>query len=313
MAPTKPSKFSYVFIPADLTHAIEEREFDQVSLEDDQFIKMIKKYFAMANPESGVDKEMLIKQLSERTKNDITTSLDPETLDHLLSSTSVDILSIAVPSKENEYFGVSLYCDDKGKAKKLLLNDRAYGLAASCGLVGHFFHGDVFLSRMYDDGEEHWFRTDFTMDDVSSVAAWVKRSADQAARKLSSGPASLSGLAERFLANSGQSPALMTPDEVDARNHVKGETEKYRWYQSSEEVEITIPVADSVTKAQIEVDIKAKSVRVVVGTETVVEGDLADGIDTGDSTWTFSTKDRLLQVTLVKKTSGKMWETVFRQ
>ncbi len=313
--PTTPSQFKYVFIPADTIYPIEVREFDQVSLEDDQFIKMVKKYFAISNPESGVDRDMLIKQMSQHAKKDITSAMDPETLENMLTSTSVDILSISVPSKENDFFGVSLYCDDKGKAKRLPLNERATGLGSACGLIGQTFHGHIFLSRMYDDQEENWFRVDFTMEDVSSNAPWVKRCAEQASRKIGGGPASLSGLAERFLANSGQSPALITSDDYrdNKAGNIKGETDKYRWYQTGEEIELTFPVDPSVTKAQIAVEIKPKSLKVKVGNETVSEGDLFDRIDTSESTWTFSQKDHILQVSLCKKTTGKMWDIVFRQ
>jgi hypothetical protein len=310
--PVTPEKFSYVFIPADPLYPIEAREFDQVSLEDDQFIKMVKKYFAMANPESGVDREMLIKQMSEHAKKDISSSLDKNTLDQLMASTSVDILTISVPSLENDFVGVSLYCDDKGKAKKLSLNERAIGLGTACGLIGQVFLGDVFLSRMYDDGEDHWFRMNFSMSDVGSDAPWVRRAAEQAAKKQSQGPASLSGLAERFLSKSGQSPAILTSDETESRAKSEGETDKYRWYQSGDEVELTFPCEASVTRSSISVDIKQKSIRVKVGSDVLLEKDLADLIDAGDSTWTFSAKDRLLQVTLVKKASGKMWDEIFK-
>ena len=295
-------------------YPIEAREFEQVTLEDDKFIKMIKNYFALSNPESGVDRDMLLKQMSEHAKKDIASALDPETLETLLTSTSVDILSVAVPSKENEYFGVSLYCDDKGKAKKLPLNERATGLGSACGLAGQTFNGDIFLSRMFDDQEENWFRVDFTMDDVSSNAPWVRRCAEQASRKVGGSPASLSGLAERFLANSGQSPAILTSDGPEQNQaNIKGETDQYRWYQTSDEIEITFPVDSDVKKAQISVEIKQRSLQVIVAGTSVAEGDLFDSIDSSESTWTFSQRDHLLQVTLAKNSGGKMWDSVFRQ
>lgn len=310
--PERASRFKYVFIPADSSYPMETREHDQVSLEDDTFITMIKKYFASSNPESGVDRDVLLKQMSEHAKTDVTSALDPDTLERLMSTTSVDILSIAVPSRENSFIGVSLYCDDKGKSKKLQLNERACGLGAACGLVGHTFHGDIFLSRMYDDGEDHWYRTDLSVSDVSSDAAWVKRAAELAAKKLSSGPASLSGIAERFLANTGQSPMSLETHDAAPSVNVSGETENFKWYQTSDEIEITIPADGSITKAMIRVDIKQKSLRVTVDQKVIADGELFEAIDSSESTWTFSAKDKLLQVTLSKR-APKMWETVFRK
>lgn len=310
--PERTARFKYVFIPADPSMQMENRDHEQVSLEDDTFISMIRKYYAATNPESGVDRDMLLKQMSEHAKKDVSSALDSYTLEQLLSTTSVDILSIAVPSRENSFTGVSLYCDDKGKSKKLQLNERACGLGAACGLVGHTFHGDIFLSRMYDDGEDHWFRTDLTVTDVSSDASWVKRAADQAARKLSSGPASLSGIAQRFLANTGQSPMTLETHDSAPDVNVSGETENFKWYQTAEEIEITIPAGDSITKAMLLVDIKQKSLCVTVNQKVVANGELSEAIDSSESTWTFSPKDKLLQVTLLKK-APRMWESVFRK
>ena len=312
--PQRGDTFQYVFIPADTAYPIEARSFDQVELEDDVFIKMIKKYFATANPESGVDRELLLKQMSEHSKKDISSSIDSETLDRLMSTTSVDIMSIAVPSGENGHIGVSLYCDDKGKSKKLALNERASGLGAACGLVGQTFNGDVFLSRMYDDGEDHWYRLDFTMADVSSDAAWVRRAAEQASRKINGSPASLSGLAEQFTSKTGQSPAVLTADSFGSEPKTSsGGTENYKWYQTAEEIEVTISTDPLVSKSQISVDVKPKSLRVKIADSLVVEGDLFDAADTSESTWTFSTKDRLLQITITKKNSGKMWTDLLKQ
>lgn len=315
MAKVKPDNFKYVFVPADDGLPIDERPFPQVELEDDHFIKMIKTSFAQANPESQVDRGMLIKQMSEHAKRDITESVDSKTLEQMLSVTSVDILSVALPSVENGHVGVSLYCDDKGKSKNLPLNHRAGGLLAACGLVGQTLHGDVFLSRMYDDGDEHWFRQDFTLGDVSSDAPWVKRARDQADRKLSSGPASLSGLAEQFMSRNGSSqrPEIIS-DQADGEAPSAGGNDKYRWYQTGEEIEVTIPVEESISKSRIQVDIRPKTLKVKVGDSMIIDGELAaEGADMSESTWTFSAKDRLLQITLIKKKTGSMWTDLLIQ
>jgi hypothetical protein len=308
--PEKPTRFQYVWIPADNNYAIEAREFNQVALEDDEFINMVKHHFGSTNPESGVDREMLIKQMSEHAKNDIASSLDSETLDRLLTTTSVDIMSIAVPSRENGFIGVSLYCDDKGKSKNLALNQRACGLGSACGLIGQTFHGDVFLSRMYDDGEDHWYRLDFTLSDVSSDAPWVKRAAEQAARKVSGAPASLSGLADRFLAQTGGGPAIISPDAPQVKSNAEGESETFKWYQTNEEIDVTFSLDPSVTKSMISVDIKAKTLVVKVGQQTLADGHLFDAVDPSESTWTYSSKDQLLQVCLSKRNS-RMWDSLF--
>ena len=303
--PEKPVKFEYVFIPADTSYPIEAREFDQVELEDDLFIKMLKKYFALASPESGVDRAMLIKQMSEHAKRDITASMDSAALSDLLSMTSVDILTISLPMKDSGFQGVSLYCDDKGKSKKLQLNERAIGLGMSCGLVGQTFNGDVFFSRVFDDGENHWFRMNFGMADVSSSAEWVKRTAAQAANKLTSGPSSLSGLAEQFSMRTGSSPTVASEDTSAAPT--SGETSVYKWYQTNEEIEVTILTGSDTKKSEIVVDIKPKSLKIRIADSVLVDAQLFDAVIVDESTWTFSQKDGLLQITLSKKSLNKMW------
>lgn len=304
--PGKTTEFKYVFIPADNNEPIEERNFPQVDLEDDRFIKMIKAYFSQANPESGVDRDLLIKQMSQHAKRDITDSMDTETLNRLLSVTSVDIMSIALPSVENGHVGVSLYCDDKGKSKNLQENHRAGGLVAACGLVGQTLDGDVFLSRMYDDGDENWFRLNFGLVDVSSSAPWVMRAAEQANRKLTSGPTSLSGLAEQFFSNA---PTVLP----ELQNAVEGgSTEEYRWTQSSEEVEVTVKCGERVTKANVSVLIKQKSLKVKLGDSVIIDGELPEAVDPSDSTWTFSSGDKMVQITLIKKMEGSMWKQLLK-
>jgi HSP20 family molecular chaperone IbpA len=289
-------------------YPIESRKHAQVSLEDDMFIKMIKKYYAIASPECNVDRELLIKQLSEHSKQDISQTVDPETLNRLLSLTSVDIMTVSLPTPDNGYVGVSIYCDDKGKSKNLPLNERATSLAIECGIVNQLFNGDVFISRMFDDGEDHWFRMNFGMSDVSSSAQWVKKSAAQMASKLGSGPRSLSGLADQFFAKQpggSLAPTIVPPEDQPS---LKGETESYKWYQTDDEVDITIRVPDCKNKKEISVSFKPRHVKATVLGTVFLDAELADSIVVDESTWTFS--DDLLQITLSKKNTDKMWKSL---
>lgn len=310
--PKCPDQFSYVRIPADTTESIESARFDKVDLSADKFILHIKSYFALASPESTVDKATLIKQLSEHTKQDISKTVDDRTLDQLMTMTSVDIMTVSLPTSENGHVGVSMYCDDKGRSKNLPFNERATGLVMACGLVGQQLFGDVFVSRMFDDGENHWFRMDFTTKDVSSTAEWVKRTASQMARKLNSGPASLSGLANQFFAGSSAGGAdTQVLDNVSA-SKMSGSTDTYKWYQTDDEVDITIHLPNCADKRSITVDMKPTRVRVVVEGVAIIEGSLDDAIIVDESTWTFSLKDKILQVSLSKKTPGKIWKDLLQ-
>ncbi|KAF4727141.1 hypothetical protein FOZ62_013851, partial [Perkinsus olseni] len=94
-------------------------------------------------------------------------------LEKLMSMTTVDILTLALPVPKTGYTGVSMYVDDKGVAKNLPMNVRAQGLTSACGLVGNQIRGDAFVGRMYDDGKDEWFRTDFKESDLNSGLEWI--------------------------------------------------------------------------------------------------------------------------------------------
>lgn len=303
MLPIKPARFEYVIIPADTLYPIVAQDFDQVELEDDKFIKMMKEYFAMASPECSVDREMLMAQLNEHAKKDIASTIDSDILKNVLSMTSIDIMSISLPNKENSFVGVSLYCDDKGKSKRLQVNDRANGLIASCGLAGQSLNGDVFLSRMYDDGEDHWFRMTFGMADVSSSAEWVKRTARQMRGKVNANMPSLSSLAESFSNKTGSGSAETV--SIENAPQLSGETASYKWFQTDEEVEVSIPA--ECEKKEVSVELKQKSILVTVKGEVIIQGNFAEPIALDESTWTFAMKDKLVQISLSKKTTGKVW------
>ena len=310
--PNCPARFAYIRIPADITSPIEECSFDKVELSEDKFIKHIKQYFALLSPESNVDRDVLLKQLSEHAKQDISQTVDEQTLDQLMTMTSVDIMTVSLPVAENGFVGVSMYCDDKGRSKNLPINDRATGLVMACGLVGQQLFGDVFVSRMFDDGENHWFRMDFTMKDVSSTAEWVKRTAEQMSRKLHSGPATLSGLANQFFANSSNGGASTHILDNMSGPKTSGATDSYKWYQTDDEVEISVPLVDCADKRQISVEMKPNRVRIIASGVTIIDGPLDDTIVVDESTWTFSQKDKMLQVSLSKKSSGKMWKDLLQ-
>merc|ERR1719409_1013532 len=87
---------------------------------------------------------------------------------------SLDIFPISVPVADTGYHSVSLYCDDKGIAKDLPLNQRAAAFIEACGYPPQSFRGDCYVGRIFDD-EKRWGRRDFTIAEASSLAPWVKQ------------------------------------------------------------------------------------------------------------------------------------------
>jgi len=290
--------FKYVFVPADTNYPMEELEYKESidSLENDTFRSFVEKYFA--NLGQSADRGVLLKQLQERTGVDIKGQIDKgemasEATDRLLSMTSVEIFPVQLPTKASEFEAVSVYCDDKGIAKDLMVNPRMSGIVQACGYPGQQFRGDCFIGRVYDDTEDEWRRIDFTKEDCSTDAPWVSSTKSQRANR-SSGD--LQGLAGKLGANN---PAHITPSMLEA-SAPTGETEQYRWTQASDEVEITFKREgiQKEDKKSVKVNFGRQKLKVELEGELLIDASLFGTTQPDESTWTLS--DGVLQVTLSK-------------
>ena len=164
---------------------------DVQDLTKDTFRGFLENYFAGLASQQG-DKAVLLKQLQERTGVDLKEHKGADA-DRLLTATSVEIFPVQLPTKDNDFQAVSVYCDDKGIAKNLEENPRVSGLIQACGYVGQTFRGDCFIGRVFDDTEDEWKHVDFTVKDMSTDAAWVTATTKQRESKArpSSTPSSL--------------------------------------------------------------------------------------------------------------------------
>ena len=137
--------FKYIFIPANDSKPIEEREGDGAGgLSDDILSKTAKKYFfensdkgqraaamASATPEQ---KKALADQLREEVRSASATSpyasqmaaMDDETLIKIMMSThtseTCEITALTVPTKANQQRAVSMYSDDNARTQNLPYN-----------------------------------------------------------------------------------------------------------------------------------------------------------------------------------------------
>lgn len=291
--------FKYVFIPAATCEVMQEFTYaeDVLELEKDSFRPFVENFFANAG--IVADREVLLAQLKERTGVDIAANdskLGPDAMNRLLSSTSVEIFPVQLPTKQSGYHGISAYCDDKGVAKELEENSRASGLVQACGYPGQSFRGDIFLGRVFDDNEEVWKRIDFTLADCNSDAPWVAQVKNLRANRSV-------GDVQALGAKMGvQNAAQINPSTI-ADATPSGDAEHYTWRQTEDEVEVTFK-KEGLTKDD------KKAVKVVFGRQKLkveVKGDVL--LDTAlnmpttcdESTWTLM--DGILQVNLAKADS----------
>jgi len=290
--------FKYLFIPASPNDEIKEFEYECniETLESDTFRTFVEKYFSGVS--QNLDRDVLMKQLHERTGVDVMEKtkkgeMAPEVLEKLMTATSVEIFPVLLPTKQTNFEGISVYCDDKGVAKGLEENVRVSGLVQASGYPGQTFRGDVFIGRIIDDNEEEWRRTDFTMSDCSSEAPWVSTTKMQRANRSSS---DMSSMAAKMGANN---PAHINPDTIKD-NKPEGETAAYSWKQTDDEVEVTFKQEglQKGDKKLVKVVFSRQRLKVEVKGELLIDSALALPTNTDENTWTLS--DGVLQVTLSK-------------
>eukprot|EP00440_Ansanella_granifera_P065397 gb/GFBE01070928.1/.p1 GENE.gb/GFBE01070928.1/~~gb/GFBE01070928.1/.p1 ORF type:complete len:305 (+),score=84.59 gb/GFBE01070928.1/:1-915(+) len=290
--------FKYVFVPANASDEMKELEYecDINDLQKDTFREFCEKYFSSASQD--IDREVLMGQLKEKTGVDIKDKaekgeMSAETLDRLLTATSVEIFPVQLPTKDTGFHGVSVYCDDKGVAKSLEENMRVSGLVQACGYPGQIFKGDCFIGRVFDDNEDEWRRMDFTFQDLSADAAWVQSTKKQRSNRSSSDMASLAG---KMGVNN---PAHINPSML-ADATPKGETADYSWKQSEDEVEVTLKKEglQKGDKKLVKVVFSRQRLKVEVKGEVVIDSALAGTTNADECTWTLS--DGVVQLTLAK-------------
>lgn len=96
-----------------------------------------------------------------------------------------------------------------------------------------------------------------------------------------------------------------------------GETEKYSWGQTLEQVDVTINIDKGVKARDLEVQIKTGSVRIAMkdGSKVYLEGEWFEKIDSEETFWTMeSTKDGKQLVMNITKmpNQDKWWDTVIK-
>eukprot|EP01031_Cornospumella_fuschlensis_P037292 gene37292-45278_t len=245
---------------------------------------------------------------------------------------AVEIVSLLLPTPQNGFIGVSMYCDQAGKTKELPLNQRASSIAAIC----HYhspIHGAVFFGRYHDDESMEWERLDFTSADLSSDAEWVL-SAQRMNKNKNMASGTSSGMLQNLLKANNTSVVDEYAMDTSPPGSVQDKTEDsfVKWSQTSEEVEVRVflshtkthtPSPTPIKPSDLNIKIKSKSLSIVPkalslepwasGQEihavlTSGGGVLFGAVDVDSSAWTLersgSQGDVVVVVTLAKAARG---------
>ena len=173
-----PDAFKYVFIPAEISAPIEEREMVMIpGKEVECLTDTLKAHFIKNGAPAGAGGnssmvEIIRAQIAEKHGAEAAANIDPALLESFANQQMVDITAVQPGTKKNGFTGVSFYVDDQGVAKRLTQNVRASQLAGACG-YGLSVSGDCFIARVFDD-ENDFRRIDFTMQCVKNDAFSIR-------------------------------------------------------------------------------------------------------------------------------------------
>jgi hypothetical protein len=66
---------------------------------------------------------------------------------HLKFNVFVAASNVQLPTEDRDFTAVSMYVDDKGRARGFPMNERATQLLRACGYDTQTVHGDCFIGR----------------------------------------------------------------------------------------------------------------------------------------------------------------------
>jgi hypothetical protein len=239
-------------------------------------------------------------------------SIPDEQLLEMVASTSCEITAVVVPTKANNFIGISMYSDDKAVAKRLPVNQRATTLSKNCGHALAEIRGDVFISRYHDDEmADIWERINFTIADASPRAKWMKKAIQKgggggSGSTTANAPSLSNTMNQMMTANGGGAAAPGSADDLNAAADA-AET-RFKWNQIGEEVEVLINLPKGTKAKDLNVKFTSSNIDVALKATPdapLVEGKLFSAIVSGDSTYTIA--DSVLTITLCKRDAGCNW------
>lgn len=115
--------------------------------------------------------------------------------------------------------------------------------------------------------------------------------------------------------NRDESPTPSERERLDKEAKAREEEEQsklpYKWTQTLNEAEVTVPIPGNLKSKDLIVDLKKSRIKVSVkGRSPIIDGDTPFPLNTEDSTWTLSTKPdntKEIVVTIAKSAGSNWW------
>ena len=314
--PSTSTSFRCVFIPAEITSPLVEKEFSKSGgLTDDALRKAAEAYFAR-------DASLIDREAEQRVVGDalVKQGLDPSKVGELLGegsplaglSAKVEIIAVTCATDSNGFSAVSMYCDGHSGLKPgCKSNSRATALAKACGHAIEI-RGDCFIGRAFDDEREEWERRDFLVADMNLDAPWVLQAKAANAGKNMSGHRT-SGIQQKLLGSSGSS------DD-------NGSEEGYLSFtESSDEIEVRFALPTGCSAGQLNVVIGGSKLKIQLKSGEKLPlvspalqeesgAELSGNVIKDESTWAVAQEgdQRVLTITLANVEGSSIWKELLK-
>jgi len=303
-------RFSFVFIPVDVDTPLEEWDQEQPEGKEVECLtQRLQEYFRQTTTPNAASKEAVLAQLKANgVKIPDGEGLSDDLVEAMAGMQLVESIPLQSGNKDNGFVHVNLYCDDSGTAKGLPNNPRASAISEQCG-VPRSVHGDVFVGRLIDDGNDLFTRLNFTLAEMSTDAEWMQRTKSVNLSK------NTSEQIQQMQQLAGPGASVVTPEThaaVIMDEDVPVEEGSYTWTQDNDEVEIRV-LCPACTKAKdVKCTIKSKSIALGIATlpnPEVLQGNFSATVDPDDTNWSIENSDgrRLVRVTIAKANAGQSW------
>lgn len=232
------------------------------ALEDDPLKKYAGGYFASRGVENQQVKEAAIREQIKAQGMDMST-IDQGLLSHMSSlPNQIEIVSLLLPTKSNNFLGVTMYCDPGASAKALVVNGRATSLVHRCGYKDTVIYGDCFIGRCFDDENFEWERRNFKSTEVSEDSVWVTEAQRMNAGK-NMNSYSTSGSMQNILNQNKQNNASPAVSSAAADVSVVPTVESSLWEQNADKDQIEIQI-------NVPLDTKASHIKVTFKSDRMI-------------------------------------------
>lgn len=329
------TSFTYVIIPSDISKPILEKQGNtNGGLLNDELLKNAKEYFSLQHNEilksvndienaSEEERKALLNSLRAQIKDNKNVSnnnIDDASLIQMIKAsceaTTVEILALTIPMKDNNYEGISMYISpnsSKSSTTNEPMNERATALMCACNYQGNggtmdnynkdsealILHGDVFIGRYHDNEmEDIWIRKDFTTKDTSINSTWC--TVASSIRKNTQGNT-----------NANIAQLMNTKKEEKELS-----CDNYKWVQNEDEVEIKFILNSNIATKDIDVKFLKSKITVKICETILLQGETANDYIIDESTYTIQSignDQRELCVILAKKDCNCWWDCVIKK